>query len=58
MKKHQKSMRCPQIYSESSSVCECVCVYNHLCSAENRLLGLSKTGPCGNMVPLSLTQCR
>lgn len=51
-------MRCPQIYSESSSVCECVCVYNHLCSAENRLLGLSKTGPCGNMVPLSLTQCR
>ena len=38
-------------------VCVCVCV-PHLCRAENRLLGLSITGPMGSMVPLSLTQFR
>lgn len=29
-----------------------------LWKAENRLLGLSSTGPMGSMVPRSLTQCR
>ena len=40
-----------------SGVDVCVCV-PHLCRADNRLLGLSSTGPMGSMVPLSLTQCR
>lgn len=30
----------------------------YLCKAEKRLLGLSRSGPCGSTVPLSLTQCR
>lgn len=30
----------------------------YLCRAEKRLLGLSRTGPMGSMVPLSLTQWR
>lgn len=28
----------------------------YLCKAEKRLLGLSRSGPCGSTVPLSLTQ--
>lgn len=34
------------------------CVFSDLWNAENRLLGLSSTGPNGSIVPLSLTQCR
>lgn len=42
--------------------CSCIfyvfsCMRN-LCRAEKRLLGLSRTGPMGSMVPLSLTQWR
>lgn len=35
-----------------------VSVASDLWKAENRLLGLSSTGPMGSMVPRSLTQCR
>lgn len=42
--------------SMKTQPCVYVCVY--LCRAEKRLLGLRRTGPIGNMVPRSLTQCR
>lgn len=44
--------------SSGGNVCSRPDECSHLCRAENRLLGLRRTGPWGSMVPLSFTQCR